>query len=172
MDKLQRICRDVDKNNMVTNEWIPGNQNPSIAYEIRRKVFVEEQHCDPAKEQDCFDGQAMHLVVYTDGAAAAAGRIYHDGVHFKIGRLCVLPEFRGQGIGDLAIRLLLFKAFQFAGEVHIGAQKYLEKFYGKFGFQKYGEDYIEENIPHIYMVLYKEKCVFPSKCKGEEPTNE
>ena len=151
--------------NMVTNEWIPGNQNPAIAYEIRKKVFVEEQHCDPAREQDSFDPQAMHLIVTVDDTAAATGRIYHDGARFKIGRLCVLPEFRGQGIGDLAIRLLLFKVFGYAGEVHIGAQKYLKDFYGKFGFQEYGEEYTEENIPHINMVLYKEKCVYPSKCK-------
>ncbi len=157
---------------MITNEWIPGSQKPEIAYEIRKKVFVDEQHCDPAREQDYFDEQAMHLIVTVDGVAAATGRIYHDGAHFRIGRLCVLSEFRGQGIGDLAIRLLLYKAFQFAGEVHIGAQKYLEKFYAKFGFERYGEEYLDENIPHIHMVLYKEKCVFPSKCGGKETNNE
>lgn len=152
---------------MITNEWIPGNQNPAIVYEIRKKVFVEEQRCDPSRERDCFDEQAMHLIVTVDGVAVGTGRIYHDGRHFKIGRLCVLKEYRGQGIGDLAIRLLLYKVFGYAGEVHIGAQKYLENFYGKFGFQKYGEEYMEENIPHINMVLYKEKCVYPSKCGGE-----
>ena len=152
---------------MITNEWIPGTKNPVTAYEIRRKVFVEEQGCDTQRERDSFDSQAVHLVVYVEGRAAGAGRIYYDGAHFRIGRLCVLPEFRGQGIGDLALRLLLLKAFSFAGEVQISAQKYLESFYGKFGFQKFGEDYLDENIPHIDMKLKKEDCVYPSKCKEE-----
>jgi predicted GNAT family N-acyltransferase len=149
---------------MITNEWISGTQDPKIAYEIRRKVFVEEQGCDPKRDVDCFDAQAVHLIVYVEESPAATGRIYHDGSHFRIGRLCVLKEYRGQGIGDLALRLLLFKAFTWANEVYIGAQKYAENFYTKFGFQKYGEEYLDENIPHIHMKLKKEDCVFPSKC--------
>ena len=87
---------------------------------------------------------------------------------FKIGRLCVLKEYRGpEGLGDLAIRLLLYKAFTWANEVTIGAQQYLEDFYGKFGFKRVGEPYFEENIPHIEMKLKKENCVYPSACKEE-----
>lgn len=149
---------------MITNEWTLGTQDLKKAFEIRRKVFVEEQGCDPQKDVDSFDAQAVHLLVYVDGMPVATGRIYFDGDHFKIGRLCVLKEYRGQGIGDLAIRLLLFKAFTWANEIHIGAQKYAEGFYTRFGFQTYGEEYLDENIPHIHMKLKKEDCVFPSKC--------
>lgn len=156
---------------MITNEWILGTQDTKKVFEIRRKVFVEEQGCNPDLDVDSFDGQAMHLLLYVDGAPVGTGRIYFDGEHFRVGRLCVLKECRGQGIGDLAIRLLLFKAFTWANEIHIGAQKYLENFYAKFGFQKYGDEYLDENIPHIHMKLKKEDCVFPSKC-GEVHTLE
>ena len=36
--------------------------------------------------------------------------------------------------------------------IRIGAQKYLEKFYGSFGFVRDGEDYLEDNIPHLHML--------------------
>jgi Predicted acyltransferase len=149
---------------MITNEWILGSQDPEKAFEIRRKVFVEEQGCNPDLDVDCFDAQAVHLLVYVDRLPVATGRIYYDGAHFRIGRLCVLKEYRGQGIGDLAIRLLLLKAFSWANDIHIGAQKYAKDFYTRFGFKEYGEEYLDENIPHIHMKLRKEDCVFPSKC--------
>ena len=34
----------------------------------------------------------------------------------------------------------------------IGAQAYLQKFYESFGFVMVGEPYIEDGIPHIYMI--------------------
>ena len=60
------------------------------------------------------------------------------------------------------------KHSSFANRLYISAQKYLEDFYKKFGFETVGEPFLEEEIPHVDMVLYKEKCVFPSKCCGEE----
>lgn len=152
---------------MIANEWITGNGDLRAVHAIREKVFVAEQNIAPERVADAYDEQAVHLLVYVDGVAAATGRIYHDGSHFRIGRLCVLKEFRGQGIGDLAARLLLFKAFMYAGEVHISAQAYLEDFYKKFGFETVGGPFMEEGISHVNMVVTKEKCVFPSKC-GEE----
>ena len=64
---------------MITNEWILGTQDATAAFEIRRRVFVEEQHCDSAHDVDVYDAQAVHLLVYTDGVPVATGRIYHDG---------------------------------------------------------------------------------------------
>lgn len=153
---------------MVENEWITGNKDLTAVHAIREKVFTQEQQIAPERVRDLYDEQAMHLLVTVDGEAAATGRIYFDGSHFHMGRLCVLKQYRGQGIGDLATRLLLYKAFQYANELHISAQAYLEGFYKKFGFESVGEPFLEENIPHINMVLTKEKCVFPSKCGGEE----
>jgi len=153
---------------MIESEWITGNKDLAAVHKIREKVFVEEQHIAPEKVRDGYDELAVHLLVFVDGEAAATGRIYHDGSHFRMGRLCVLKQFRGQGIGDLATRLLLYKVFMYADELHISAQAYLKDFYQKFGFETIGDPFMEENIPHINMVLLKEKCIFPSKCGGEE----
>jgi ElaA protein len=37
-------------------------------------------------------------------------------------------------------------------EIKIGAQKYLVEFYGKLGFRSTGEEYMEDGIPHVYMI--------------------
>jgi predicted GNAT family N-acyltransferase len=153
---------------MIENEWITGNGDLTAVHAIREKVFVKEQKIDPQRVRDAFDEQAVHLLIFVDGEPVATGRIYHDGTHFGIGRICVLKEYRGQGIGDLAVRLLLYKAFHYANEVHIHAQQYLEAFYAKFGFEAEGKPYLRGDIPHIDMVLTKEKCVFPSACGKEE----
>ncbi|MGZ3867415.1 MAG: GNAT family N-acetyltransferase [Bacteroidia bacterium] len=37
--------------------------------------------------------------------------------------------------------------------ISISAQKHLEKFYGNLGFRSTGKMYLEDNIPHIKMLL-------------------
>ena len=37
--------------------------------------------------------------------------------------------------------------------IRIGAQAYLEKFYGSFGFETVSDIYLEDDIPHIEMLL-------------------
>ena len=37
----------------------------------------------------------------------------------------------------------------------ISAQKHLKHFYSVIGFRKVGEEYLEDNIPHIGMVYNK-----------------
>ncbi len=38
------------------------------------------------------------------------------------------------------------------GPVKIGAQSYLERFYGSFGFAPEGTPYVEDGIPHMHMI--------------------
>jgi Predicted acyltransferase len=81
---------------MITSVFIPGDQDLSEPLAIRREVFIEEQQCPEEEEFDAFDAGALHLMVYVDEAPAATGRIWHDGKGFRIGRLAVLPPYRGQ----------------------------------------------------------------------------
>jgi ElaA protein len=38
-------------------------------------------------------------------------------------------------------------------KIELSAQKYLLKFYSELGFEKVGEEYLEDNIPHVKMIL-------------------
>ena len=153
---------------MITSAFIPGTEDISEPFAIRKEVFVKEQNISEEEEFDEFDAQALHLIVYVDEQPAATGRIWHDGRAFRIGRLAVLKQFRGQKIGDLALRLLLYKTFSSGAQVvEISAQTYIVPLYKKFGFKEYGEEYIEAGIPHIAMKVGKDEVVYPSACQGQ-----
>jgi len=152
---------------MITNKWILGKYDFDEIQEIRKKVFIEEQNIPEDEEFDEIDYYSLHLLLYMDHKAVATGRIYHDGHTNRIGRIAVLKEYRGKGLGDLLIRLLLYKTFEAgAEEIVISAQCYIADVYRKFGFAATGDEYMEANIPHVTMHLKKEDFKLPSKCGG------
>ena len=149
----------------ISNKWFLGKSDFAAIEEIRRKVYVEEQKIDEAEEFDSFDEDAVHLLIYLGDKPVATGRIWHEGQDARVGRLAVLKEFRGIGLGDLLIRLLLVKALATqVDRIVISAQSHLTGFYEKFGFQKEGGEYLEAGIPHFRMVLKRENFRLPSKC--------
>ncbi len=153
---------------MITSAFIPGTEDLSEPLFVRSEVFVKEQHVPEEEEYDAYDASALHLIVYVDERAAATGRIWHDGKNFHIGRLAVLKQFRGQQIGDLALRLLLYKTFSSGADaIEISAQTYIMPLYRKFGFKEYGEEYMDAGIPHMAMRVGKDEVIYPSACKGQ-----
>jgi predicted GNAT family N-acyltransferase len=147
---------------MVTSVFIHGNEDTSEPLEIRREVFVEEQGWPESTERDRFDETALHLMVYVDEIPAATGRIWRDG-RFRIGRLAVRKQFRGQKIGDLALRLLVYKAFSSgAKSISAGVQTYIAPLYKKFGFKECGEESTYAGRPCIEMRVNKGDVVYPS----------
>lgn len=153
---------------MITSAFLRGTEDLSEPFAIRRAVFIEEQGVPEAEEFDNFEEQALHLMVYVDGEPAATGRFWFDGSVFRIGRLAVRKEYRGQKLGDLALRVLIYKAFSSgAEELYISAQTYIMPFYRKFGFREYGEEYMEAGLPHQAMKVGKDDVVYPSACGGQ-----
>jgi predicted GNAT family N-acyltransferase len=149
---------------MVTSVFIPGNEDTSEPLEIRREVFIEEQGWPEDIERDGFDEAAQHLMVYVDEVPAATGRIWNDGT-FRIGRLAVRKQFRGQRIGDLALRLLVYKAFSTGAEsIYAGVQDYIVPLCRKFGFRECGKESTCAGRPCIEMSVKKDEVVYPSAC--------
>jgi predicted GNAT family N-acyltransferase len=150
---------------LITSAFIPGTEDISEPRAIRREVFIGEQNVSEDEEYDGLDDTALHLIVYVDEEPAATGRIWHDGAGFRIGRLAVRKRFRGQKIGDLALRLLIYKAFASGAQtIHINAQTYIMPLYRKFGFREHGEEFMEAGIPHWAMKVGKDEVVYPSEC--------
>ena len=154
---------------MITSAFIPGNQDTSDPYLIRDEVFVGEQNCPREEEYDGLDETALHLIVYVDEVPAATGRIWLDNDVFRIGRLAVRKAYRGQKLGDLAMRLLLYKTFSMgAQKIDIHAQTYIMESYKKFGFKRRGKQFSESGIPHFAMSVSKDEVVYPSSCSNGE----
>lgn len=137
--------------------WKLGNENLKDAYEIRKKVFIEEQNVPREIERDKLDVSSTHVVIYDRDIPIATGRIiFKENSNCSLGRIAVLREYRGKSIGKMLVNNLVKKSFELgANEIHIHAQNHAEKFYENLNFKPYGELFYEGGIPHVSMVLKK-----------------
>lgn len=125
--------------------------------QLRINTFVVEQNC-PYPELDGKDRTAYHYFGCTEmGQIVAYTRIFKPGDYFEfpaIGRVVVDPKHRNDGIGHELMKGSILTCEKLFGrmDIRIGAQKYLRKFYESLGFRSTGEDYIEDGIPHVYMI--------------------
>ncbi|KZK99021.1 GNAT family N-acetyltransferase [Pseudovibrio sp. Ad26] len=125
---------------------------------LRSDVFVVEQQC-AYPDIDGLDPVSKHILVMNDaGHILGALRIllkYEDGDVFKISRVLVSKDARGQGIaGKLMNAALSYcAATNDDARVELQAQDYLKDFYGGLGFYATSETYLDDGIPHIDMRL-------------------
>ncbi len=144
--------------------WRHGRLNELSALELariyraRQQVFILEQNC-VYLDADETDEHSYHLTAWSSGAdlPLACARLVDPGVKYaepSIGRVVTTAAARGTGLG----RELIRRALALSTEMHpglgnrISAQSYLRSFYGEVGFEPVGEEYLEDNIPHIEMV--------------------
>lgn len=125
--------------------------------QLRERVFVVEQNC-VYLDCDGTDTKAWHLLGYKDHNLVAYLRAFPPNIKYKeasFGRVVTAPEVRKEGYGKELTRTALSNMKNTFGEmpIRISAQAHLEKFYGSFGFKKVSEEYLEDNIPHIEMLL-------------------
>ena len=125
----------------------------ALAHEIRRRVFIEEQHVPEEIELDEDDRHAVHALAILDGKAVGCGRfVAHGAGEVKIGRMAVCQELRGSGIGRRILEFLMKEARRRGFEnVVLHAQLTAEGFYLKQGFQPDGEVFEEAGIKHRAM---------------------
>ena len=123
--------------------------------QARTAVFVVEQNC-AYQDLDNKDQDAYHVFLRDTTGVQAYLRVLNKEATFaeiSIGR--VLARSRGNGLG---MRILLegirvATECLHAKEIRIGAQVYAKPFYEKAGFRQASEQYLEDNIPHIEMLL-------------------
>ena len=133
---------------------------PDRLYEIlklRSEVFVVEQKC-AYQDLDNKDEKALHLVGEKNNKIIAYTRIFKKGAFFKnssIGRVLVKKKYRNKDYGRKIMTSSIEKLKKDPKEeiIEISAQKYLLKFYSELGFEKVGEEHLEDNIPHVKMIL-------------------
>jgi len=125
--------------------------------QLRSEVFVVEQTC-AFQDLDGQDQAAHHLLGYTAaGELAAYARLFGPGLSYaqaSIGRVVTSPHHRRGGLGRELLTQAIAEcaALYGAQPIKIGAQCYLQAFYESFGFVQQGEPYLEDGIPHMYML--------------------
>ncbi len=123
----------------------------TLAGPVREQVFVAEQGVPADMEYDEADPVSLHVLACGPaGEAIGTGRLLPDG---HIGRLAVLPQWRGKGVGR-ALMCHLMEAARRRGitELALNAQTAAAGFYERLGFVATGSVFIEAGIPHIAMV--------------------
>lgn len=119
-----------------------------MCMKVRGQVFVDEQHVKSEIEIDVLDQICRHFLVIIDNQPVAAMRAVEHEDYTKLGRICVLKEYRHQGIGE---QLVHHVTQLIKGEFRLGAQLHALAFYEHLGFISYGDEFIEADIPHIMM---------------------
>lgn len=126
----------------------------AAAYAIRRRVFIEEQGIDETLERDFDDLRALHVLATERGQAVGCGRMVLSAAGAKIGRMAVIPDQRGRGIGRIVLEYLVSAARQSGAKLaYLHAQVPVEGFYLKSGFRSVGAVFEEAGIPHQKMEL-------------------
>ena len=117
---------------------------------LRRRVFIEEQGVSEADEIDMLDDTALHLLAIRDGVAVGTVRLLVEGHTVKIGRVCVLADRRGQGLGAALMQAAVAEARKLPGvtTAKLGAQTHALGFYERLGFSAFGPEYLDAGITH------------------------
>lgn len=124
------------------------------ALELRRAVFVVEQHVPEAAEFDWLDETAEHLVALEGGTVLGTCRLVIEREQMVLQRVAVSAAHRGRGIGSMLVAEAQTRA-RSAGmkRIDMHAQLHAIGIYEKAGFEPHGEPFDEDGIQHIAMSL-------------------
>lgn len=120
--------------------------------EVRHAVFVLEQGVPPEHEQDALDADACHVLARDlSGHPVGCGRLTADG---SIGRLAVLPDWRGKGLGSALLHTMVERARALGWpQASLTALAGATGFYARAGFRAVGDVFVEAGLPHQTMRL-------------------
>lgn len=124
--------------------------------QLRSEVFVVEQNC-VYQDIDGKDQKALHVLGIKNNQLVAYTRLFKPGDYLEyacIGRVVVVKNQRqykyGYDIMNASIEAI--KNYFNQTIIKISAQAYLKGFYNNLGFKEVGEEYLEDDIPHIAMI--------------------
>ncbi|MDQ6779572.1 MAG: GNAT family N-acetyltransferase [Candidatus Eremiobacteraeota bacterium] len=126
------------------------------ALAIRYAVFVEEQGVPLSEEIDFHDTEdptCVHAMAIDRDEAAATGRLYEPSPNEgKIGRMAVLPAFRGRGTGRAILDVLIEEGRRRGlATLRLDAQLHAREFYVRRGFVAEGSTFLDAGLPHQAM---------------------
>lgn len=130
--------------------------SPSELYEIvraRQEIFLMEQNI-VCRDFDGVDYSCLHCFLWDGGKVFAYLRAYYgEGGEVKIGR--VLSITHGIGLGKRLMKESIphIKEKMKCNRIALHSQKHAEGFYKGLGFKTVSEEFLEEGIPHVEMIL-------------------
>lgn len=131
-----------------TTDWSRG-EAPLRA--LRRRVFIEEQQVPEELEWEEEDHTALHFLTFSGATPIATARLLPSG---QIGRMAVIPEYRGKGVGRALLLAVLASSKALSHPTpFLHAQTHALDFYSASGFTAEGPEFMDAGIPHRNMRL-------------------
>ncbi|NLS38207.1 GNAT family N-acetyltransferase [Fructobacillus tropaeoli] len=128
-------------------------------YRARIAVFVVDQHSE-YQDVDEQDLTALHVFYEEDGELLAYARVFEkDQDTVTFGRVLTVQKARGKGLGKALIQQLMdVMATRFdQDKIEIEAQEHAIGLYERFGFEAYGDTFLDVGVPHKMMVAKNQK---------------
>ena len=122
---------------------------------LRVSVFVVEQNC-PYQELDDRDRDALHVWFEDQDGIQAYLRILDRGAvseHVAIGRVIAVKRRRGTGSRIVSEGIRIAKECFGTEKIYVEAQVYAKGMYEKLGFREISDEFTEDGIPHVKMLL-------------------
>ncbi len=149
-------------------ELLSWDEARELAAPIRFEVFVAEQGVPREIELDEMDASCLHALAYDEAhRPVGTGRLLPVEIETgravgHIGRMAVLREMRGRGIGAALLRALMQAARKRGDtEIVLSAQTHAIDFYRSHGFREEGAQYMEAGIAHQSM-----RCLLQVRSEG------
>jgi len=149
--------------------------------DIRRKVFIEEQHVPEDLEWDDIDAACLHILAQAGDRPIGCARLIQPDASpaasataplaaspptattipsstvantpAKLGRMAVLAEYRGLGVGktlmECAEKEAISRKFP---AIQLSAQCHAYGFYVRQGYSAFSKPYDDASIPHVDML--------------------
>ena len=140
---------------MVNVRLAESAKDREVCLRLRWTVFVEEQGVPPSMEVDEHDrSDAVHALALWNGVPAGTGRVVlEDPATAKIGRMAVVDDVRGRGVGRALLAFLEEQArAQGAKKLVLWAQVKARPFYEKAGYTTVSQKPFEDaGIAHVAM---------------------
>jgi len=131
-------------------------EKASVIFEIRQRVFVEEQNVSREEEYDDYEDESMHYMLLVDKEPAGTARWRFTDKGIKLERFAILPQFRNKGAGSVLVNAVLEDVLPHNQLIYLHAQVSAINLYKRAGFVAQGELFYEANIAH-YKMTYQNK---------------
>lgn len=132
-----------------------GNEAALIeqAKQVREIVFVQEQGIDASLEYDDLDDMCTHVVGLLDSEPVTTARLRPvDSTVGKVERVATIQAARGRGYGkEIMDEVERVAKRQGLVELRLGAQLTALPFYEKLGYEAFGDEFLDADLPHRMM---------------------
>ena len=123
------------------------------AKQVREIVFVQEQGIDASLEYDDLDDVCTHVIGLLDEQPVTTARLRPvDSAVGKVERVATIQTARGHGYGkEIMDEVERVAKHQGLSELRLGAQLTALPFYEKIGYEAFGDEFLDADLPHRMM---------------------